>query len=57
MISLADRVAFAFGWRRWLTASVAGAVGALAMPPFGVLPALALSLVPAVWLLDGTGHP
>ena len=54
MISLADRVTFSFGWRRWLTASVAGAVGALAMPPFGFLPALALSLVPAVWLLDGT---
>ena len=32
---------------------VAGAVGALAMPPFGVLPALAVSLTVAVWLLDG----
>jgi apolipoprotein N-acyltransferase len=31
-----------------------GAVGALAMPPFGFLPALVLSLVPAIWLLDGT---
>ena len=26
------------------------------MPPFGFLPALALSLVPAVWLLDGDGQ-
>ncbi len=24
------------------------------MPPFGILPALVLSLVPAVWLMDGT---
>ena len=30
-----------------------GAVGAFAMPPFGVLPALAVSLPVAVWLLDG----
>jgi apolipoprotein N-acyltransferase len=42
------------GRRRWLTAFAAGAVGALAMPPFGFLPALVLSLAPAVWLLDGT---
>lgn len=42
------------GWRRWLTAFAAGAVGALAMPPFGFLPALVLSVVPAIWLLDGT---
>jgi apolipoprotein N-acyltransferase len=42
------------GWQRWLAAVAAGAVGALAMPPFGFLPALVLSLVPAIWLLDGT---
>jgi apolipoprotein N-acyltransferase len=34
-------------------AFAAGAVGALALPPLGVLPALVLSLTPAVWLLDG----
>ncbi|GEO14112.1 apolipoprotein N-acyltransferase [Microvirga aerophila] len=54
MIPLADRVIHATGWRRWLVAFAAGAVGALAMPPFGVLPALAVSLTPAVWLLDGS---
>lgn len=54
MILLADHVILARGWRRWLVGFAAGAVGALAMPPFGFLPALALSLVPAVWLLDGT---
>lgn len=54
MIALADRVALARGWRRAFWALAAGAVGALAMPPFGIFPALALSLTPAVWLLDGT---
>ncbi|MDF2689306.1 MAG: apolipoprotein N-acyltransferase [Microvirga sp.] len=54
MILLAKRVALLRGWRRWLMAFAAGAVGALAMPPFGFLPALFLSLVPAIWLLDGT---
>ncbi|EIM29213.1 apolipoprotein N-acyltransferase [Microvirga lotononidis] len=54
MMRLADRAILVRGWRRWLTAFAAGAVGALAMPPFGILPALVLSLVPAVWLLDGT---
>jgi apolipoprotein N-acyltransferase len=50
---LSSPVVLAWGWRRWLVAGAAGAVGALAMPPFGFLPALVLSLVPAVWLIDG----
>lgn len=54
MMALADRIILSWGWRRWLTAFTAGAAGALAMPPFGFLPALALSLTPAIWLLDGT---
>ncbi|MBL0403603.1 apolipoprotein N-acyltransferase [Microvirga aerilata] len=54
MMPLADRAILARGWRRWLIGFAAGAAGALAMPPFGFLPALALSLAPAVWLLDGT---
>ena len=53
MSPLADRVILARGWRRSLAAFAAGAVGALALPPFGILPALALSLTPAIWLLDG----
>jgi apolipoprotein N-acyltransferase len=55
MMPVADRVARLTGWRCLLAASAAGAVGALAMPPFGFLPALALSLAPAIWLLDGCG--
>ena len=55
----AHRVTLAWGWRRLALAFAAGAVGALAMPPFGFLPALVVSLVPAVWLLDGaaSGRP
>ena len=41
------------GWRRLGLRFLAGALGALAMPPFGVLPALVVSLVVAVWLVDG----
>ncbi len=39
--------------RRRLLALAAGAVGALALAPLDLWPAMALSLVPAVWLLDG----
>ncbi|MDQ0505777.1 apolipoprotein N-acyltransferase [Xanthobacter agilis] len=42
------------GWRRAAAAMVAGAFGALAMPPFGVWPALAVSFPVLVLLLDGT---
>jgi apolipoprotein N-acyltransferase len=53
MTGVAQRVILSWGWRRFLIAFLAGAVAALAMPPFGVLPAFALSLTVAVWLLDG----
>jgi apolipoprotein N-acyltransferase len=53
MTALVDRIIRARGWRRALLAVAAGALGALAMPPFGALPALAVSLTVAVWLLDG----
>ena len=56
MTTIGDRVARLTGWRRALAAVAAGAVGALAMPPFGFLPALAMSLSPAIWLLDSTGR-
>lgn len=53
MIGLAERVILTWGWRRWFIAFAGGAAGALAMPPFGFLPALVVSLTLAVWLLDG----
>ncbi len=39
--------------RRTLAAMVAGAVGALALPPLFILPALPVVLVVLLWLLDG----
>jgi apolipoprotein N-acyltransferase len=53
MTAIAQRVILAWGWRRFLVAFLAGAAGALAMAPFGLLPALAVSLTVAVWLIDG----
>lgn len=56
MTALADRVILAFGWWRAAIAMAAGAVGALAMPPFGALPAMVVSLTVAVWLVDGSAR-
>lgn len=53
MTLLAQRVILAWGWSRALIAFAAGVVGALAMPPFGALPALVVSLSVGVWLIDG----
>jgi apolipoprotein N-acyltransferase len=53
MRAVAHWVVLADGWKRALVATAAGAVGALAMPPFGFWPALAVSLTVAVWLIDG----
>nr|WP_157727764.1 apolipoprotein N-acyltransferase [Stappia sp. ES.058] len=43
----------AFGWRRLALSSACGALAALAMPPFGVFPVLAICFPGLVWLLDG----
>ncbi|MGL4811823.1 MAG: apolipoprotein N-acyltransferase [Beijerinckiaceae bacterium] len=53
MSALANRVMLSWGWSRRLLAFAAGAVGALAMPPFSVWPVLAMSFSVAVWLIDG----
>ncbi len=50
---VAQGVMLSAGWRRLALAYGAGAVGALAMPPFGALPALVVALCVAIWLLDG----
>jgi apolipoprotein N-acyltransferase len=52
MRSLAHSVILASGWRRRLIAFGAGAAGALAMPPFGFLPAIMICLSVALWLID-----
>ncbi|MDE2361656.1 MAG: apolipoprotein N-acyltransferase [Hyphomicrobiales bacterium] len=52
---LRDQVILSEGWTRALIAFFAGAVGALAMPPIGLFPALCVTMSVAVWLLDGCG--
>lgn len=51
--SLANRVILSWGWSRRLIAFFAGAIGALAMPPFSIWPVLIISFGLAVWLIDG----
>ncbi len=54
---LASRVATLRGWHRHGLAVLLGALGALALPPFHVVPLLSVALVGLVWLLDGTRRP
>jgi apolipoprotein N-acyltransferase len=46
-------VVVSWGWQRAVCAMGAGALGTLSMAPFGFLPALIVSLIVSVWLLDG----
>lgn len=50
--NLASRLAATGRIERLLLAWVAGCVGALAMPPFSVMPALLVPMMMAVWLID-----
>ena len=54
MAALVYRIILAWGWERRLIAMVAGAIGALAMPPVDFFPALAIPMTVAVWLIDGS---
>jgi apolipoprotein N-acyltransferase len=53
MRAIAGAVILAEGWRRHLIALVAGAIGALAMAPTDILPAMLVPMTIAVWLIDG----
>ena len=53
VLSWPHRVILAEGWARRGLAFLAGACGALALEPVDFLPAMAASLILAVWLLDG----
>ncbi len=58
MERLAGGIMLLGGVRRAGLAILAGAVGALALPPFGFFAAMFLSFTLLVWLLDGaTGNP
>lgn len=58
ILAVIDRLAggfiLSFGWRRALAAFVAGAVSALAMPPFDFFFVLFLTFPVLVWLMDAT---
>ncbi len=51
--ALSSAVILSWGWPRRLTALAAGAVGALALPPFGFALAMVVPMTVAVWLIDG----
>ena len=53
MDRLAHAVILSWGWRRRGIAFGAGAVSALAMPPFFLFPLLWITLPVLVWLIDG----
>jgi apolipoprotein N-acyltransferase len=50
---LSHRIILAEGGSRRAIAFIAGATGALALAPFDVVPAMAVPLCVAVWLIDG----
>src|SRR5262245_33979770 len=54
--ALAERLRGLVGWRRRLTAVVAGALSALAMAPFFLWPVLWVTLPALVWLIDGAAQ-
>lgn len=58
MERLAGRIMLLWGFPRALVAILAGAIGALAMQPFGFFATLFVSFPVLVWLMDGaTGNP
>ncbi len=54
LADLPKAVILARGWRRRAIALLSGAIGALALPPFGLFPAMVVPLSVAVWLIDGS---
>ena len=47
-------VILASGWRRRAIAFLSGAIGAFALPPFGLIVLMAVPMTAAVWLIDGS---
>jgi apolipoprotein N-acyltransferase len=52
-MSIPQRIILCDGWTRRLTALASGAVGALALAPLNIAPAMAVMLTVSVWLIDG----
>ena len=59
MLRLAETIILAQGWKKHLIALVSGACGALALAPIDAFPAFFISMMAAIWLLDGSAetHP
>jgi apolipoprotein N-acyltransferase len=55
-LSLPQRIMLSEGWTRRALACAAGAFGALALEPIDFTPAMAITLITAVWLLDGSAE-
>jgi apolipoprotein N-acyltransferase len=55
LIRFSSSIVLLWGARRYALAWLTGALSALAMPPFGFFPVLAITLPVLVWLMDGTG--
>lgn len=55
IVRAAHSIILSTGWARRSIAFAAGAAGALAMAPFDLFPALAITMTTAVWLIDGSG--
>lgn len=53
-LALAETVILSWGWRRRMIAFGAGALGALAMPPFSLFALMVAPMSVAVWLIDGS---
>ena len=53
MHRVANAIIVLWGWRRFAVAFLAGAVSALALPPFSAFPLLWLTIPILVWLIDG----
>lgn len=51
---LADRLRSLTGWRRALAGMLLGAVSALALPPFHIVPLLVPAFMGLIWILEGT---
>ena len=52
--SLAEAVILSWGWRRRAIAFFSGAFGAFALPPYSLFAVIAVPLIIAVWLIDGS---
>jgi apolipoprotein N-acyltransferase len=54
LAELPTGVILASGWRRRAIAFLSGAIGAFALPPFGLVALMAIPMSVAVWLIDGS---